>query len=158
MNALSENGYADLAFQVAAQKDYPSWGWWINNGATALIEDWDYQRAGEFSDNHMMFGEIGAWFYKALGGIKPDSEHPGFRHILLAPHFVKRLNYANISYQSPSGLIVSNWKRKGKKIIYEVTIPANCTATFTMPANIKDSRTVALESGTHVFELQTTAK
>ena len=40
LNALSENGYADLAFQVAAQKDYPSWGWWINNGATALIEDW----------------------------------------------------------------------------------------------------------------------
>lgn len=158
LNALSENGYADLAFQVAAQKDYPSWGWWISNGATALVENWDYQGAGEFSDNHMMFGEIGAWFYKALGGIKPDSEHPGFRHILLAPHFVKGLNYANISYQSPSGLIVSNWKRKGKKIIYEVTIPANCTATFTMPANIKDSRTVALEPGTHVFELQTTAK
>jgi alpha-L-rhamnosidase len=158
LNALSENGYADLAFQVAAQKDYPSWGWWISNGATALVENWDYQGAGEFSDNHMMFGEIGAWFYKALGGIKPDSKHPGFRHILLAPHFVKGLNYANISYQSPSGLIVSNWKRKGKKIIYEVTIPANCTATFTMPANIKDSRTVALESGTHVFELQTTAK
>ncbi|RGN63666.1 alpha-L-rhamnosidase [Bacteroides sp. OM05-10AA] len=158
LNALSENGYADLAFQVAAQKDYPSWGWWISNGATALVENWDYQGAGEFSDNHMMFGEIGTWFYKALGGIKPDSEHPGFRHILLAPHFVKGLNYANISYQSPSGLIVSNWKRKGKKIIYEVTIPANCTATFTMPANIKDSRTVALEPGTHVFELQTTAK
>ena len=42
LNALSENGYADLAFQVAAQKDYPSWGWWISNGATALIDDWDY--------------------------------------------------------------------------------------------------------------------
>ena len=79
-----------LLFRWLLKKDYPSWGWWINNGATALIEDWDYQRAGEFSDNHMMFGEIGAWFYKALGGIKPDSEHPGFRHILLATPFRKK--------------------------------------------------------------------
>ena len=37
----------------------------------------------QISDNHMMFGEIGGWFYKGLGGIFPDPENPGFKHILL---------------------------------------------------------------------------
>lgn len=43
----------------------------------------------DISDNHMMFGEIGGWFYKGLGGIFPDPEQPGFKHIILRPNFVK---------------------------------------------------------------------
>src|SRR5690606_23609820 len=31
LNALSENGYADLAYQLATKDMYPSWGWWIKN-------------------------------------------------------------------------------------------------------------------------------
>lgn len=29
----------------------------------------------DISLNHITFGEIGAWFYRALGGIKPDPEN-----------------------------------------------------------------------------------
>ena len=73
LNALSENGYAETAYKVAVQDTYPSWGWWVVNGATTLLENWDLQATRDISDNHMMFGEIGAWFYKGLGGIFPDS-------------------------------------------------------------------------------------
>lgn len=69
LNALSENGYAETAYKVAVQDTYPSWGWWMVNGATTLLENWDLQAIRDISDNHMMFGEIGAWFYKGLGGI-----------------------------------------------------------------------------------------
>ena len=41
LNALSDNGYADLAYEVASQKTFPSWGWWIENGATTLYENWN---------------------------------------------------------------------------------------------------------------------
>ena len=40
LNALSENGYANLAYELAVRETYPSWGWWINNGATTLYENW----------------------------------------------------------------------------------------------------------------------
>ena len=40
-----------------------------------------------------MYGEIGAWFYKALAGINFDPQQPGFKNILLKPHFVKELTY-----------------------------------------------------------------
>ena len=88
LNALSENGYPEVAYKVAAQDTYPSWGWWIVNGATTLLENWDLKAERDISDNHMMFGEIGGWFYKGLGGIFPDPEQPGFKHILLRPNFV----------------------------------------------------------------------
>jgi alpha-L-rhamnosidase len=71
LNALSENGYADLAYRVASQETYPSWGWWMVNGATTLLENWDIFSKRDISMNHIMFGEIGAWLYKGLGGIYP---------------------------------------------------------------------------------------
>ena len=60
----------------------------IANGATTLLENWDLNATRDISDNHMMFGEIGGWFYKGLGGIFPDPENPGFKHILLRTHLI----------------------------------------------------------------------
>ena len=65
LNALTENGRADVAYRIASQKDLPSWGWWLEQGATTLWEQWN----GTESHNHIMFGDISAWFYKALAGI-----------------------------------------------------------------------------------------
>lgn len=129
LNALSENGYADLAYEVAAQQDFPSWGWWIVNGATSLYENWPIDAKSDISLNHIMFGEIGAWYYKALGGLKPDATQPGFKNILLEPHFVKGLNSFQTTHNGPYGEIQSNWNRDGKKVIYQVVIPANSTAS-----------------------------
>jgi alpha-L-rhamnosidase len=130
LNALSENGYADLAYEVAAQETFPSWGWWIVNGATSLYENWPIDATRDISLNHIMFGEIGAWYYKALGGLKPDQEKPGFKNVVLQPHFVKGLNSFQASHAGPFGEIHSSWKREGKKVVYSVVIPANSTATL----------------------------
>src|SRR5690606_29142267 len=85
----------------------------------------------DISLNHIMFGEISAWFYKALGGIKPDPSSPGFKNILLTPHFVEGLTQFKASHTGPYGTIVSSWKRTANKITYRVTVPPNSTATLT---------------------------
>src|SRR5690606_24603808 len=72
LNALKDNGYPETAYRVAVQDTYPSWGWWVVNGATTLLENWDLDATRDISDNHMMFGEIGGWFFKSIGGILPD--------------------------------------------------------------------------------------
>ena len=149
LNALSENGYAETAYKVAAQDTYPSWGWWIVNGATTLLENWDLKAERDISDNHMMFGEIGGWFYKGLGGIFPDPEQPGFKHILLRPNFVKELKHFEAQHESPYGRIVSKWKWDRRKINYEVIVPANSTATLYLPDNIKGDKVIELEAGRH---------
>ncbi|MDR0393708.1 MAG: glycoside hydrolase family 78 protein [Tannerella sp.] len=146
LNALSENGYADLAFTLASQQTYPSWGYWISKGATTLYENWKTGGGQDASLNHIMFGEIGAWFYKALGGIMIDGQSPGFKNILLKPQFVKDLNRANVSHESPYGKIVSKWERKKGRVYYEAVVPANSTATFFIPAGYK-IRKAQLSSG-----------
>ncbi|RZK39308.1 MAG: alpha-rhamnosidase [Pedobacter sp.] len=134
LNALSENGYVDIAYNLASRETYPSWGWWIKNGATTLMENWDVTAVKDNSQNHIMFGEIGAWYFKALGGIKPDSNSPGFKNVILEPQFVKGLEHFEASYNGRFGLISSSWKRQGSEIIYLIDIPANSTATLILPS------------------------
>lgn len=135
LNALSENGYADMAYKIASRETFPSWGWWIVNGATTLYENWDIEAQKDISLNHIMFGEIGAWFYKALGGIKPDPASPGFKNILLEPNFVSGLEKFEATYKSTYGTITSSWKRSAGKIAYSITIPANTSATLRLHIN-----------------------
>lgn len=132
LNALSENGYADVAYKLAAQESFPSWGWWIKNGATTLYENWPINAGSDISLNHIMFGEIGAWMYKAIGGIRPDPTKPGFKNIQLEPHFVSGLDHFEAAHDGPYGRIVSSWKREGQRMKYNVVIPANSSATITL--------------------------
>ncbi len=149
LNALSENGYPEIAYKVAVQDTYPSWGWWIVNGATTLLENWDLAATRDISDNHMMFGDVGAWFFKGLGGIYPDAAQPGFKHIILRPHFEKSLERFDAQFQSPRGLIRSQWEWKKRKIRYHVVVPPNSSATLYLPDYIKGDKLVKLDAGTH---------
>jgi alpha-L-rhamnosidase len=107
----------------------------VKDKATTLYEAWPaIGEAREASLNHIMFGEVNAWFYKALGGIRHDPAQPGFRHFFLQPYFVKGLNHANVSYDSPRGKIVSHWERKNKNAVrYHIIVPPNSTATLSLP-------------------------
>jgi alpha-L-rhamnosidase len=167
LNALSENGYADLAYQLAARETFPSWGWWIANGATTLYENWPINAASDISMNHIMFGEIGAWMYKALGGIKPSAEKPGFKNVLLQPYFVKGLDHFTATHKGSYGEISSAWKRTDSGIIYSVIIPANSSATVhlafannqqlfkdgKLQTGVGEAYTTTLQAGTYQFKL-----
>lgn len=174
LNALSENGYADLAYTLAVRDSFPSWGWWIVNGATTLYENWPIDSKSDISMNHIMFGEIGAWLYKGLGGIFPDEKNPGFKNIILRPNFVAGLDKFEAEHDGPYGKIVSSWIRNGGSVIYNVRVPAGSTAEFHIKASgitesgkklssnrfinavegEDGSRTIYLESGKYSFTIQ----
>ena len=150
LNALSENGYADIAYKVATCQTYPSWGYWIKNGATTLHENWKVDVARDNSYNHIMFGEIGAWMYKGLGGIYPDNDQPGFKHINLRPAFVNGLDEFEAKHKSLYGWISSKWTRiEENTISWEFEIPVNCTATFFPPKNALDIKEQNFSAGKH---------
>lgn len=159
LNALTENGYSNVAYKVAAQKTYPSWGWWMENGATTLYENWPIDAKSDISMNHIMFGEIGAWLYKGIGGIKPSEKQPGFKHVQINPQVVAGLNFFEASHTGPYGKIVANWKRDGEKIQFEIIIPANSSATFQVPGKgstmvngkITNDQQIELSSGKHII-------
>ncbi|WPV00438.1 family 78 glycoside hydrolase catalytic domain [Mucilaginibacter sp. cycad4] len=162
LSALSDNGYADVAYKIASQETFPSWGWWMVNGATTLYENWQIDAKSDISLNHIMFGEIGAWLYKGIAGIHPDPEHPGFKNVLLQPHFVPGLNEFTATHKGPYGNIVSSWQRTGNGITYKVTVPANSTATITFPAGkvylggkpLNNPGLYKVAAGSYVFEIK----
>ena len=129
LNALLENGRADVAYRIVAQKDQPSWGWWVGQGATTLWEEW----GGGGSRIHIMFGDVSAWFYKALAGIVPDPKAPGFKHFWVKPHVVGDLTSARAEYNSVRGRIVSDWSLVHGEFRLDLTVPANSTATVSLP-------------------------
>lgn len=129
LHALTDNGKADVAYGVTTKREWPSWGYWIDQGATTLWEDW----RGDASLNHIMFGDIGAWFYEALAGINPDPAKPGFKHIIIRPRPVGDLKWVSAWHRSPYGVIRSSWKREEGKFLLDIEIPANTTATIYLP-------------------------
>jgi alpha-L-rhamnosidase len=154
LNALTNNGYGETAYKVAVQDTYPSWGWWVVNGATTLLENWNLKSERDMSDNHMMFGEIGGWFFKSIGGILPDKDQPGFKHIVLKPIFPANLQQSEVSHNSPYGKIISKWKKNKKTVTYDILIPANANATFYPPDNAIDKAQKQLSSGKHQLTLK----
>ncbi|UAY53779.1 alpha-L-rhamnosidase [Arachidicoccus terrestris] len=136
LDALSMYGYHNSAYKIAGNKTFPSWGWWMVNGATTLYENWNIQSSSDISLNHIMFGQIGAWLYRGLGGIIPDPESPGFKHSILRPGVPDSLERFSASHTTPYGKLAVSWERKEKSKTVEVrlVIPAGTTATFYAPA------------------------
>ncbi len=131
LRVLTDNGWADIAYHLAAGMDYPGWGYWIKQGASTLWENWN----GENSRNHIMFGDISAWFYQGLAGINADPLYPGFEHIIIRPNPVQDLEFVQAEYRSVRGRIYSNWRKEGKKVVFDIGIPVNTTATICLPAD-----------------------
>ena len=146
---LSAHGYDDLAFMLLNRKEYPSWLYPVTQGATTIWERWDGQKPdGSFQDvgmnsfNHYAYGAIGEWLYRYVAGMDIDPEVPGYKHILLAPHPGGGLTNANAEFTSLYGKVKSAWKIDANDFIYEVTVPANTTATVTLPQAKADQLTV----------------
>lgn len=171
---LSRYGYGDAVVKILNNEDYPGFGYLFSLGATTFWENWGELKfentpkpAYERSRNHPFQGGFDAWFYNGVGGIMPCPDKPGFKHIILKPSHLRTMEYADTRYNSIHGPIRSEWRNNGKTFTWNISIPANTTATAYMPSeNIKsiyESRLPAgetegaeflrFENGRTVFEL-----
>jgi alpha-L-rhamnosidase len=136
MRCLTEYGRPDLSYRLATNKDYPSWGYMAERGATTIWELWNGDTANPSmnSGNHvMLLGDLIVWYYQNLAAIKAGINQPGFKQIIMKPTLVDGLKYVTASYQTPYGLVKSAWK-KGSNFSWEISIPANSTALISVPA------------------------
>ncbi len=112
-------------------------------GATTIWERWDgqktdstFQDPGMNSFNHYAYGAIGDWMYRVSAGI--DTKDAGYKHLLLQPHPTEKLTYSKASFESSYGTVKCGWQRDNGKLIVTVLIPANTSATITLPAANSD--------------------
>ncbi|KAA8486287.1 alpha-L-rhamnosidase [Arcticibacter tournemirensis] len=138
MRGLTANGRPDIAYRLASNRDYPSWGYMAENGATTIWELWNGNTANPEmnSANHvMLLGDLVIWYYENVAGIKSDPDAPAFKKIIMKPEMIDGLTYARASYQSVHGLVKSDWKKAGKTFIWNISVPANTRALVYIPAS-----------------------
>lgn len=138
MRGLTEYGYPDLAYIMASNKTYPSWGYMVENGATTIWELWNGNTAdpGMNSQNHvMLLGDLLTWFYENLAGIRTNKTDVAFKKIIMKPTIPAGLDFVKASYNSFHGLIKSEWKNSVDQFEWKISIPANTSATVYIPAN-----------------------
>lgn len=165
MRTLTNFGRGDLAFKLASNKTYPSWGYMVENGATTIWELWNGNTADPTmnSQNHvMLLGDLMIWYYENMAGIKSNPEKPGFEQIIMKPDFNAGLTFVNASYESIHGLIKSDWMKSKSNLVWKITIPANTIALVYLPTtnvsdvkvnNVKVLQSYQIENNKLVLEL-----
>ena len=158
MRGLSDNGFSDVAYRLATNKTYPSWGYMAENGATTIWELWNGDKASPKmnSGNHvMLLGDLLTWAYQYLGGIRQAAttvagSPAGYKHIVLRPAFdIQDCEWANVSYDSPYGTIKSHWKKNLQHLEWDITIPCNTSADVCLP----NGETKTIGSGSYHFSV-----
>ncbi len=183
LGVLTSVGEHDLAVRLLQSRQFPSWGFEVENGATTIWERWDsYTKQEGFgrhnaamnSFSHYSFGAVGEWMFRILAGI--DTARPGFQRLVLRPSPPSPesnpdqapIHWVNARYDSIHGPIDSRWRREADRFTYEVSIPANTTATVLLPAADADSireggkaladadgvRFVRMDAGRAVLEME----
>ncbi len=146
---LSSVGQNDLAVFLLQSREFPSWGYEIQQGATTIWERWDsYTKEDGFGRHnaamnsfaHYSFGAVCEWMFQTLAGIGSDG--PGYARIVLRPtpprpgsnaeH--KPIDWVKASYDSIRGRIESEWRVEGDRFTLRAMIPTNTTATVYLPA------------------------
>lgn len=156
LHALSDNGEVELAYELLLRREYPSWLYPVDMGATTIWEHWDgIKPNGDFwsvdmnSFNHYAYGAVCDWLYGDICGIKPRTERneAGFKAFDIKPLPNKCLGFACAEYNMQYGKISSEWKYTENAIEYRITVPHNTTAYFALPNSAEIS---VLSEGTYV--------
>ena len=152
LHALSENGYANVAYDLLLEERNPSWLYSVTHGATTIWEHWNgIKEDGSFwstamnSFNHYAYGSVFDWVFGAALGVKPSS--PAYRTVSITPHPDRRLGYARARIKTRSGEICVYWYYKENTVLYEIEIPKGMTASLTLPSGYTET----LEAGVYHF-------
>lgn len=149
LTTLSANGRGDVAWLLATNKTYPSWGYMAENGATTIWELWNGDTANPRmnSGNHvMLLGDLLTWVSRDLCGIRNGSA-PG-EFVFETDRNIPDCEYASGSRPTPWGPVSSRWERHPDgTLTWHVSLPAGTCGEVRLP----DGRHEAVGPGNHTF-------
>ncbi len=139
--ALSDNGYADVAYSLLLQDKFPSWLYAVDKGATTVWEHWDsIKEDGSFwsadmnSFNHYAYGSVAEWVFSRAAGIRINQNG-----IEINPVPDKRVGDLSAEFDSVYGKIKSSWKFEHDRVMYEIEIPVGCPVTINGKTELREA-------------------
>lgn len=152
---LCECGLEEYAYRLLLNESYPSWLYEVNMGATTIWERWNsvmpdgsMNPKGMNSLNHYAYGSIVEWMYRYMAGINIEESHPGFKEFIIKPYVDDSFTWVKASYQSPYGLIRSEWEIVGDEVHYDIEVPFDTTATLILG----EEKTVLTKGTYHIVK------
>ena len=135
---LTENGLADLAYQILTTPDFPSQTYVMNSGFTTWPERqfiWEEMEGPTNSLNHPMHSGFSAYFFESLGGIKSTIENPGYKVFTVNPEFSKKITSTSVTVPTSYGDIKNDWKLKKNVLSMNLKVPFNTKAKVLLTKN-----------------------
>ncbi|KAF7291168.1 hypothetical protein MIND_01260000 [Mycena indigotica] len=139
---LTAHGHSDVAAGLIKQTTYPSWGFWIQNGATTCWEHWAVEAR---SHDHFFLGTYDDWFYQSVLGIQPTST--AYKTVSVAPAFTAAIPSASGWVMTPYGKLSVSYNTKGQSLSMQIVVPVGVSATVSF-----SKATTLTESGTAVAQ------
>lgn len=117
-HVLARFGEAEAAYKMITSDEFPSYGYYVKQGATTLPEQFTLTNTN-ISYNHHFLGDVIHWFMRYPGGINVQNS----KSVLIKPIFIEKLDFAKAHYTLPDGDVSVEWHRTGNEIELKVHCP-----------------------------------
>lgn len=117
LRAFFEQGEAARAYGILSSREYPGWGYMINQGASTMWEGWEDVE----SHSHAWNGYPARLLQEYIVGIR--STAPGFKSALIKPYLPPDLDFAEASVWTPYGKLSFGWRREVDGIRCHANVP-----------------------------------
>jgi alpha-L-rhamnosidase len=127
LEVFSTEGLEELAGRLVERREFPGWGYMLDQGATTLWETWKASD-NTYSQNHPMFGSVEAWLMKHALGLTVPEDATGCDRVVIRPKPVAGLAWARGRYDTPRGPIWVDWTLDGENVRLAVELPKGVRA------------------------------
>jgi alpha-L-rhamnosidase len=144
--------FTDIIHDILSKRTWPGYGYFISKGEATWPETWEIDEDKSSAKIHTGNTGISAWFIKSLAGIEPSYESPstaGYRSVIIRPHLPAKLDNVRAGVETPYGLVESAWRKDGKQVSFDISIPVNTSAVIILP----NGKTYRVGSGKHSYTL-----
>lgn len=157
LDALSDGGFSELAFEMLIREDYPSMYFPVTKGANSMWEAITYidtpldnlskvDSRRLISLNHQCWSCYSAWYYRRIAGLTINPDGDDAHSILFAPNCIDTLDEAHAHYDTIDGRAAISWRKDNGKVIIDCTVPTGATAKLEFNKERKD-----VPTGTHNY-------
>lgn len=153
--ALSVNGRNDIVLKVLRNREYPSWGYMVDNGATTVWERWE-KEISETEENmhsycHPMFGGYDYWFVNHFAGIGFHFNKAGEQSFSIRPQVILDIPSMHCEFNTLNGKLKVGYVIENDNVIYKIVVPSNTRANVELK-NADKKETFLLQSGEYQFK------
>jgi alpha-L-rhamnosidase len=134
LEVLSDHGHHDLALMLATRRDYPSWGYMLDQGATTLWERWEGGAGGDMnSHSHPMLGSYQSWLYERLAGLMVADDACAADHLVIRPGPGAGVTRCAAHLDTPRGRAAVDWRHEGSDLVLDLSLPGGTSAEVCLP-------------------------